>query len=199
MVKVDVTVILDLLLRFPDKEQMQKLIWIIIGSAFFYFYYYGGPVPGNRSNFAVPQQAQARNDKKDISRVEFSGLFEQGKPFHSLANDRHYTIIEVYLDTCSICKRLESGFKPFLEKRQDVLIKRVHFPESGMNIAVSSAQEAETMQARIDSYKVCGTPHIEVYGPDRNLLAADECGNKKGLSYLREWISAETGISRHRL
>ncbi len=42
--------------------------------------------------------------------------------------------------------------------------------------------------------KTCGTPHIEIYGPDRQLIATDQCAernSKKGLAYIKKWITAE--------
>ena len=40
----------------------------------------------------------------------------------------------------------------------------------------------------------CGTPHIEIYGPNKELIATDKCGEKnlkEGLNYLRSWIKSE--------
>jgi hypothetical protein len=40
----------------------------------------------------------------------------------------------------------------------------------------------------------CGTPHVEMYGPDKQLIATDKCGKKNlkaGLVFLRNWIDAE--------
>ena len=41
---------------------------------------------------------------------------------------------------------------------------------------------------------ICGTPHIEIYGPDKQLIATDKCGEKNlktGLNYLKNWIKSE--------
>jgi hypothetical protein len=41
----------------------------------------------------------------------------------------------------------------------------------------------------------CGTPHVEIYGPDQKLIATDKCGKKNlktGLNFLRNWINAES-------
>jgi hypothetical protein len=170
---------------------MKNLIWLIIGAVVFYYFYGGGS-----SSFAVPQHSAAQRSGSGIKQVEFMTLFGQKKPLSALAGDHLYTVVEVYLDTCSICKRLEKGFEPFVKSRQDVIIQRVHFPASGMNIAISSQQEAAEIQNRIESYQVCGTPHVEIYGPGGTLVSADDCRNKEGTKFLRHWISAETGISR---
>lgn len=173
---------------------MKKLAWFIIGGALFYYIY-----SGHSSNFVVPQQTQSRHSGQSISQIEFMNLFDQRRSLSSLAQDNFYTVVEIYLDSCSICKQLEKGFDPFLKTRQDVLIKRVHFPESGINFSISSQQEADEIQSRIESYQVCGTPHIEIYGPDRQLISADDCNTKQGTKFLRRWISAETGISGYSL
>ncbi len=173
---------------------MKNLFWFIISGALFYYLYSGGD-----RNFVVPQHTQVQRSGNDSNRVEFMALFDQKQSFSSLAGDNYYTVVEVYLDSCAICKRLEKGFDPFLKNRQDVLIKRVHFPESGMNFSISSQQEADELRSRIESYRVCGTPHVEIYGPDQQLVSADDCGTKQGTNFPQQWISAETGISRHSL
>lgn len=174
---------------------MKKLTWVIIGAAAILYYFYGHW----DNDFVVPQQALSERNGSGISRVEFMSLFNDKKAFSQLTNENYYTVVEVYLDTCPICKRLETGYDSFLKKRKDVLIKKVHFPESGINFTISSQQEADDLQARIKSYSVCGTPHVEIYGPDKNLISADNCGSKQGTNFLRHWISAETGIPRYLL
>ena len=40
----------------------------------------------------------------------------------------------------------------------------------------------------------CGTPHVEIYGPDKNLIATDKCGEKnyeEGLAFINNWLKAE--------
>ena len=168
---------------------MKNLVWIAIAATVIFYLYSGGD-----PDFVVPQQTLTERNEHGIKQLEFMTLFEEKKSFSHLASNKYYTVVEVYLNTCSICKRLESGYSPFLEKRKDVLIKKVHFPESGINFQISSQQEAEEIQTRMESYQVCGTPHVEIYGPDKNLISADNCGSKKGTNFLRQWISAETGI-----
>lgn len=173
---------------------MKKLMVIVVVAAVSFYLYTGGG-----SDFVVPQQTMSQRSAAGIKPIEFSTLFNQKKSFPALAHENYYTVIEVYLDSCSVCRRLESGFKPFLEQRRDVIIKKVHFPESGMNFTITSEQEAAEIQARIDSYQVCGTPHVEIYGPDQQIIAKDNCASKAGTQFLRRWIGAETGILWHTL
>ena len=170
---------------------MKNLVWVIIIAAIIYYLNSGG-IDG----FAVPQQATKQRTHSGIEQVEFLTLFDEKKSFQQIASNDNYTVVEVYLDSCSICKRLEKGFRPFLDKRKDVVIKRIHFPETGINFTFSSQQEAQEIQSRMESYQVCGTPHVEIYGPDKNLVAGDVCGSKQGTNFLRHWISAETGMLR---
>lgn len=131
-----------------------------------------------------------------------------------LARKGYYTIIEGYIDTCPICKRLEADFTPFLQQRPDVLIRRVHFPENGAGQSFNGNSQAEInrqMSAYMerlgkyrfnhvvktaDAYQIstCGTPHIEIYGPDKKLIAADLCADKNdksGLAFLKKWLKTE--------
>jgi len=133
-----------------------------------------------------------------IRRTEFRNLLDRRQPLSELAVAGQYTVVEVYLDSCAICRRLESGFQAFTDKRRDVTIRRVHFPEDGLQIEVSGATQQEmeanarSIQTLMDS--ICGTPHVEVYGPDRQPIARDLCGDKSGTEYLRGWIAAETAL-----
>lgn len=149
----------------------------------------------------IPTATAMERSGKAIRIHQLPTLFEQNKPLSGLASGSHYTVVEVYLDTCAICKRLEKGFQPFLDKRRDVIIHRVR-ASGNMSFSITGETQEEVeqqlaeLQARQDSYQICGTPHIEVYAPDRSLIAGDTCRNKGGLAFLRHWISTETGISR---
>ncbi|HEY7840503.1 MAG TPA: phospholipid scramblase-related protein [Gammaproteobacteria bacterium] len=130
---------------------------------------------------------------------ELHDLVERRRSLDTLATAGQYTVVEVYLDSCAICRQLESGFGRFTEKRRDVVIQRVHVPEDGLQISLSGStrqeveEQARAVQALMEP--ICGTPHVEVYGPDRRPLARDVCGDKSGTKYLRRWIASETGLS----
>ena len=171
---------------------MKQLVWIFLAAAMLYYLH-------GKNDYAVPQQLSSHRTGSGISKHEFVSLFDQHLSFSDLAKNNYYTVIEVYLDSCVVCKRLEKGYDQFLDKRRDVIIKKVHFPENGISIPVSSREMMGKIQAQIDSYKVCGTPHIEIYAPDRTLVSADNCAGKQGTDFLRHWISAETGFPRHTL
>ena len=132
---------------------------------------------------------------------EFADLFNSDTSLASLARPGQYTVVEVYLDQCTYCRELEAALKPFQEKRGDVNLIRVHHPGTMSNsIHASSREELEAqmtvMKDRMASYQLCGSPHVEVYGPDKQPLAVDTCKNRAGTAFLWKWISNETGIER---
>ena len=184
------------------------ILFAIIAIAASYFFIGQGPA------FVIPEAAAGSRSKSGINTYEFTELFERNKVFSKLAKAEYYTVVEGYIDTCSICKRLEAEFPSFLEKRKDVLIRKVHFPESAVSQQFSGNSQQEVnrkMEAyynRLGKYNMndvvktangyqlatCGTPHIEIYGPDKELIATDKCGDsneKAGLNYLRNWLQAE--------
>ena len=152
------------------------------------------------ANYQLPVVAPVQLSER-IRLSEFTDLFYASRSLDSLALKGGYTVVEVYLDSCGVCKRLEDNFEPFLQKRDDVVIQRVRFPEYGFTPRVKglnsldAAQKRAELTARIESYNMCGTPHIEVYGPDKSLVAKDDCSNKVGLRYLRNWISDEIDVA----
>lgn len=171
-------------------------------------------VIGPGANFVVPEVLASGRTGSAIETYEFTELFEQNKPTSTLARKGYYTVVEGYIDSCTICKHLEADLIPFLRQRPDVVIRRVHFAEDGVSesFAGNSQQEVNRQiadyYARLGKYNfnhiikteteykvsACGTPHIEIYGPDRQLIAADKCtekNNKAGLAFIRKWIKAE--------
>jgi hypothetical protein len=151
-------------------------------------------LPGS---FEHPEVLASSREGNGIKQHEFQRLFDQNRPLSSLAKDGYYTVVEGYLNSCAICKRLEADFPAFLSKRKDVVIQRVHFPEGGMQISVTGSdqanmqRQADELNQRIQSYNFCSTPHIEIYDADRQLLVADTCTNKPATSFLQQWIAAE--------
>lgn len=175
---------------------------LIIGGAWYFGLLPSGVSLQSASDYNAELPAARRLDQNSsIGIVEFNELFESRRALSQLASPGHYTVVEVYLDSCGICKRLESNFPAFLDARNDVQIKRVHFPEAGLHPRIEATNQAELqrkadeLNARIQSYQICGTPHIEVYDPAGQVLAKDDCSNKQGLSYLRDWIGDEIGRS----
>ncbi len=149
-------------------------------------------------NYERPLVLEKTREGNGIKKVEFMPMFESNKPFSSLAKENYYTVIEGYLDSCSICKRLEAEFPDFLKQRGDVVIRRVHFPEGGINLSFTGEdqaaikKQAEEFSTRIKSYDFCGTPHIEIYDANQQLIVADTCKTKPATDFLRKWMSAES-------
>ena len=153
--------------------------------------------PSILSSFEVPEVLATERQGKAIKQHEFQQMVDNRKPFSALAQRGSYTIIEAYLDSCAICKRLEAGFPSFTGKRKDVVIQRVHVPESGIQISFTGTSQAEArkMQQDIDrlmkSYDFCGTPHVVIFDPAQQLLVADSCTNRDGTRFLERWMAAE--------
>ena len=191
---------------------MKKLFFIIIAIITGVIIYQNAdPTAG----FVTPVAATGKGAGSSIKTYEFTDLFDQNKAFSKLAKKDHYTVIEGYIDSCTICKKLESDFPKFLNNRKDVIIRKVHFPEGAVSPSFSGTTQEEVMQQVADYYErlgnynfhhvvkteteyqltTCGTPHIEIYGPDKKLIATDQCGEKNlktGLTFLRNWIKSET-------
>lgn len=190
---------------------MKNLVFAIISIVVF-LYYFDFIGPG--SHFVLPESIASIRTVSAIETYEFTELFEQNSPTSRLARKGYYTVVEGYIDTCAICKQLEADFIPFLRQRQDVVIRRVHFQENGAGQSFSGNSQQEIERQMVDYFerlgryrfnhvvktdteyriRTCGTPHIEIYGPDQQLIAADECtekNRKAGLAFIRKWIKAE--------
>lgn len=195
---------LHLIRDIPLNTQLTKSAvagLLLIGVAWYFGLLPSGTSLQSPNDYDTLPIALALDQDSAIKTVEFTELFESRRPLKELVSPGHYTIVEVYLESCGICKRLESNFPAFRNARNDVQITRVHFPENGIHPRIKATSQAEMqrkvaeLNAHIQSYQICGTPHIEVYDPAGNVLAKDDCGTKTGLRYLRNWISDEIGVS----
>lgn len=160
------------------------------------FYFKSKP----RSPGTAVQLANAGVISQGTRIEEFEPLFNSNFALSKLARAGEYTVVEVYLDTCPYCRKLEAALVPFMDRRKDVGLVRVHHP-GALNIQIQGNSQEEVqrqaaeMNARIKAYEICGTPHVEIYGPDRNLIASDNCAKKTGTSFVWNWIAQETGIT----
>jgi hypothetical protein len=68
------------------------------------------------------------------------------------------------------------------------------------NVQGSSREDLEAkinaLNLRMASYQLCGSPHVELYGPDKEAIAVDTCKNRLGTTFLWDWITTETGVTR---
>jgi hypothetical protein len=163
--------------------------------------------------FERPPRLTAERANDDMKKFEFEALRARGKPFEALAVPGHYTVLEGYTDSCGVCRALEREFPAFLARRSDVVVRRVRFDERG-GFRVQATTEDEAMAqvrayadslARYRAFAVvdgdqgpgigaCGTPHVEIYGPDGQLMVSDYCEGrvyKHGLDFLRRWMAVE--------
>lgn len=173
------------------------LIAIAVGA----WYYFHRP-HHKTSNTQLPA-ANSRSSAGHPRMAEFETLFADGTPLSSFARPGEYTVVEVYLDVCAYCRELESALGPFNDRRPDVSLVRVHHP-GHMSIQLHGnsrddmQRQAEAFNVKMQSYGFCGTPHVEVYGPDRQPLAIDTCKSRAGTIFMWDWIGTETGTKPHR-
>ena len=164
------------------------------------FFYHWQRTSGSDSYAGAPLPAEAQRQDSGVHKLNYTRLMKDRRAFEDLARPGYYNVVEVYLDSCAICRRLERGFPDFLQKRTDVIIHRVKIPEGGVSLKLEGdtreelEQSAAELNARMAAYQVCGTPHIEIYDPAGVTLAADRCGEKSGLAFLRAWMGEELGL-----
>jgi len=190
--------IVDSKKNLSSTQRPNYLVKIIIGVAVFaaasIWYATSHKVSNNFKKLSVPLIST-------VEQREFTDLFDHDIGFSSLATQGKYTVVEVYLDQCTYCRELEAAFGPFREKRSDVDIVRVHHPGRLNNsISATSREELEAkmnaMKTKMDSYQLCGSPHVEIFGPDKRPLGLDTCKHRDGTAFLWDWIGSETGIQR---
>jgi hypothetical protein len=96
------------------------------------------------------------------------------------------TIIEFYSDSCIGCRQLHQNYKKFLPLRPDVAVRRIQLPDRW------DPQEL-WQQYHI---RIFAIPHIIVYGPNGELIAADDGDHKDGFDFLYRWMDSEVRKAR---
>ncbi|MEQ9264684.1 MAG: hypothetical protein RLN81_05650 [Balneolaceae bacterium] len=141
----------------------------------------------------IPEQANPVI--RSTEEITFDELYKAKKPYSELAVPGSITIIEVRTNTCSICAGLEKKLPAFQKARPDVLVYQVNLPDEGVARHFATKEEADKWmkerEEKFDMYNFGGTPHIEIYGADGNLIIADKGRSKKGLEFLEKWIDSE--------
>jgi hypothetical protein len=184
----------------PGKNVVIICLLLIVMTAFGYWYKntHARRHTGQFKSVVLPL---AKSGAGGVQQREFSELFANDTPLSSLADAGHYTVVEVYLDQCAYCRELEAALTPLRDKRPDVTLIRVHHPgQMSLNVHGNSREEVQRqmdqLNVKMKSYSLCGSPHVEVYGPDRQALAIDGCGERAGTALLWNWIGTETGVTR---
>ena len=170
---------------------------------------------GTAPRFEPPRVVEPAREITQVRRLEFDKLLAEQTRFEDLAHAGYYTIIEGYTDSCGACRALEKQLPQLLSARGDVLLRRVRFSEHGgrqfqAGNEASLRAQMEAYAEELASYRsfnvetgedgprigTCGTPHVEIYGPDGRLLVGDSCDDqrvrKAGLGFLRRWLVAPT-------
>jgi hypothetical protein len=186
--------------RFAGLSLLGTIFVIALAAAVAFYYFHK---PRHKSYGGTLPVANSSTSAHSARKAEFDGLFTDGTPLSDFARPGEYTVVEVYLDVCAYCREFEAAFEPFNERRPDVSLVRVHHP-GHMSVQIRGTsredvqRQADAYNAKMQSYGFCGTPHVEVYGPDRKVLARDSCGSREGTVFMWDWITKETGIKPKR-
>ena len=128
-----------------------------------------------------------------IESFDIEDLFDDNIKLSDLAELDHYTIVEIYSRHCSASARLVKRVRKFLEDRTDVLLKRVKTFSGFIRFPTADGMTKEQWNARWgairEMYPFYGTPHVEIYDPNGNLIAGDHQKHKTGLKFLKSWLT----------
>jgi len=147
----------------------------------------------NRGDYSIlPLLSATSADQEQFFEIE--ELYDQRTRFSDMPEPGAYTIIEVYSDDCGRCKVLEAGFPGLLQKRDDIVIKRVKTFSGQVRFDTQRAADKwlNLQDSMMGFYQVEGTPHIEVYDSNGVSLAKDKMGKKTGTSLLTEILKANS-------
>ena len=120
----------------------------------------------------------------DPERAGLEIISEGGGPgfdVGDLAEPGLFTIVEFYTEACPACKKLRGHYTQFLPLRSDVAVRRVRLPD----------RWGSGFVAREYGVNVKGTPHVIIYDPNGELIAADEGMDKGAYKLLYKWLDAE--------
>lgn len=161
----------------PFSQETQRLISLIAGPVLIVM-----GVIGEQSSIdiEVPPQLDNVHKVKQINQYELADqILNEDETLSKLAWKNQYTVVEVWVDGDEKCRQIEKQFKPFLNKRKDVVIQRVHH-------RLNSLPHNYAVITNLDY-----VPHIEIYGPDKKLIKADGKNKRDGTRFLMAWMKYE--------
>ena len=167
-------------------KNLVLIIGIVLAANYF--------LSGSKPDFSILPELPAVAAGNRIEIFEIGKLYDNQTTLKNLAQPGAYTVVEIYSDHCRKCKKIESKFPDFVDRREDVVIKRVR-TFSG-SISFSSKEEQNVwlnrQKAITSFYHLRGTPHIEIYDSNGNAIAKDKGGNKSGLKFLEQWLEIDS-------
>jgi hypothetical protein len=170
-----------------------KVKYFVFGLLFFFGYIFLTDNEDENSSMVYSQPPTIEDRKvSSIELYDIGELFDTDTKLSDLAEPDHYTIVEIYSIHCSTCAKIDKRFKKFINKRKDVVIKKVKTFSGSIQFPTSDGLTMNEWRQRQDeirdTYQFYGTPHIEIYGPYGNVIAADNNRNKTGLNFLFSWL-----------
>jgi uncharacterized membrane protein YgcG len=98
-----------------------------------------------------------------------------------LAETGTYTIVHFGSRSCPACGLLDDNLRDFLELRPDTIVKR-------FELEIGWDPDAVSQRYHLDIREL---PFVQVYGPEKNLIATDGLPGNEAQALLYDWMEAE--------
>jgi hypothetical protein len=140
------------------------------------------------------QPEDAKSVKKPLRTQNLKWLYRQNKELNDLSEKGSYTVVFVTSPDCESCASQLNKLQAFTKKRRDVVVYKV---SSDLNPKVITEpgglqdHQARYMKSVFEAYEMDRTPHVEVYGPNGELMASDKGESNSGTRYFKKWIEVE--------
>jgi len=171
---------------------MKKLLLVLIIGLAVYVGKEKGPALYKELTFEAPKIGMGVITESEKS-VRIEHLVSKKTKLSDLAQPGAVTIIFLSSNSCSSCSSIRNKINKLKAFRSDIIvhtIKHLYVPQKFS----SKKEKAEFNQrvAQINSaLNIGGFGHIEIYNPDKKLLAGGKGSNVGGLEYLNRWLEHE--------
>ena len=146
---------------------MLKIIGIITVIAIVFYF----STKNNDLDFLLQETSYTKSVQSGLRDVETTDL-------HSLAEFGMFTVVELYTDSCSACRKLKKNYDRFLPLRPDVSVRRVNI-QSNWRVKETSEKYSVNIRA---------TPHILIFDKNGKLMTQDDGKDKTAYVTLQKWI-----------
>ena len=146
---------------------MLKIIGIITVIAIVFYF----STKNNDLDFLLQETSYTKSVQSGLRDVETTDL-------HSLSEFGMFTVVELYTDSCSACRKLKKNYDRFLPLRPDVSVRRVNI-QSNWRVKETSEKYSVNIRA---------TPHILIFDKNGKLMTQDDGKDKTAYVTLQKWI-----------
>lgn len=143
---------------------------LIIGTLAIALVYFGF-IQDNTLNTLLEDTHYTANNQSGLKVVKT-------KDVNSLPEYGMFTVVELYTEACSACKRLKTFYDKFLPLRPDVAVRRVQLSN---NWNIENVKNTYNLNAN-------STPHILIFDKNGMLLQQDDGRDKSAYVTLQKWI-----------